>query len=165
MKQLGFTHESTHSESQEWYTPPRIFDALGLTFDVDVASPGADIVPWIPAARHLTLRDDGLTAAWGGRIWLNPPYGADIPAWCARFARHGDGIMFLFARTDTAWFHKYAVKSDALCFLRGRVPFISGSGRAGGSPSCGSLLLANSPACVVALRMSGLGFVVEGARA
>ena len=26
--------------SQEWYTPPYIFDALGCRFDLDPASPG-----------------------------------------------------------------------------------------------------------------------------
>ena len=36
----GFTHESTYNESKEWYTPRRIFDALGLEFDLDPCSPG-----------------------------------------------------------------------------------------------------------------------------
>ncbi len=45
----GFTHESTYNESKEWYTPRYIFEDIGIEFDMDVASPGKDIVPWIPA--------------------------------------------------------------------------------------------------------------------
>ena len=26
----GFTHESARNESVEWYTPPELFDALGV---------------------------------------------------------------------------------------------------------------------------------------
>jgi hypothetical protein len=33
-------HENSIGESDEWYTPPEIFDALGLTFDLDPCSPG-----------------------------------------------------------------------------------------------------------------------------
>jgi hypothetical protein len=59
----------------EWYSPAKIFDALGVEFDMDVASPGADIVPWIPAKRHLTKVEDGLTTPWKGFVWMNSPYG------------------------------------------------------------------------------------------
>ena len=34
--------------SEEWYTPSIIFEALACRFDLDVASPGGDVVPWIP---------------------------------------------------------------------------------------------------------------------
>ncbi len=79
MIKKGFTHESTYNESKEWYTPKYIFDALGLEFDLDPASPGVDIVPWIPARYHLTCLDNGLITPWKGKVWLNPPYGMDTP--------------------------------------------------------------------------------------
>lgn len=53
-------HESPIGATVEWYTPPSLFRALGLTFDLDPASPGAEVVPWIPAARHYTPRENGL---------------------------------------------------------------------------------------------------------
>jgi len=40
-KRIGFTHESARNESVDWYTPPELFDALGLTFDLDPCSPGS----------------------------------------------------------------------------------------------------------------------------
>lgn len=123
----GFTHER-HGAPVEWYTPPTIFERLGLQFDVDVASPGRDKVPWIPAAEHLTRTEDGLRTPWHGRVWLNPPYDDAVPRWLKRFIDHGDGMALVFARTDTKWFHEFAVHADLLCFMRGRVRFVNGNG-------------------------------------
>lgn len=120
----GFTHESTYNESVEWYTPRSIFDSLGIEFDLDPASPGKDIVPWISAKRHLTIEDSGLLARWEGNIWLNPPYGDETPDWLGKLANHGRGIALLFTRPDTRWFHRYVPLSDAICLVKGRIGFI-----------------------------------------
>ena len=58
----GFAHESTHNISVEWYTPPEIFTALGLAFDLDPCSPGPG-KSFVPARRHYTVADDGLAVA------------------------------------------------------------------------------------------------------
>lgn len=39
-------HENCIGESDDWYTPPSIFEALGLTFDLDPCSPGEG--HWVP---------------------------------------------------------------------------------------------------------------------
>lgn len=159
----GFIHESSHNESKEWYTPPQIFEALGLTFDMDVASPGHDAVPWIPAILHLTIFENGLTSAWHGMVWCNPPYGTDTPAWIARMSEHAHGIMLVFARCDTEWFHKHAVTADLVCFVHGRIAFkrpscyVAPEGKVDGGPGAGSMLLAWGEDCANALRKSMLG--------
>ncbi len=161
-KTRGWTHESTHNESKEWYTPPKIFDALGLHFDLDPCSPGKDIVPWIPVTKHLTRADDGLGSPWDGRVWMNPPYGSDTPAWLRRFVHHGNGIALVFSRTDTRWFHQYATRADALCFVKGRIQFISATGEEGiGAAGAGSLLLACGEDNTLALERSGLGLTIR----
>lgn len=157
MPSTGFTHESAYNESQEWYTPPRIFDALGLAFDMDVASPGARVVPWVPAARHLTFEDSGLLQKWEGRVWCNPPYGNDTHDWVQKFCHHGNGIMLVFARTDTAWFHKNARKVDLFCFVKGRIAFVSPTGKPSAGCGAASMLLACGKECADALQESGLG--------
>jgi hypothetical protein len=53
----------------------KVFTAMGVEFDMGVASPGRDNVPWIPAKQHLTHAEDGLTTPWHGFVWCNPPYG------------------------------------------------------------------------------------------
>jgi hypothetical protein len=60
-------HEPSIGQSDDWYTPPEIFDALRLTFDLDPCSPGP--AHWVPARQLFTLRDDGLAQPW--------------PAWCS----------------------------------------------------------------------------------
>ena len=85
------------SATQEWFTPPRVFEAMGMEFDMDVASPGAGIVPWIPAKRHLTLTEDSLKTPWQEFVWLNPPYGLrnGMQAWLDKFVAHGNGVILL----------------------------------------------------------------------
>ena len=120
----GFTHESTYNESIEWYTPREVFEALGIEFDLDPCSPGGEIVPWIPAQRHLTVVEDGLSCDWPGRVWMNPPYGSETKKWLSHLSMSGNGIALIFARTDTKWFHEYVPNADAVCFIKGRVQFI-----------------------------------------
>ncbi len=124
MPTKGFTHESTYNESKEWYTPREIFRALNIDFDLDPCSPGQDIVRWIPAQVHYTIRDDGLTAKWSGNVFMNPPYGMDTPKWMRRLSKHGNGIALVFARPDTRWFHDYVPLADAICFIKGRIGFV-----------------------------------------
>ncbi len=166
----GFTHESTYNESKEWYTPRRIFDALGLEFDLDPCSPGKNIIPWIPAKRHLTYLDNGLNAHWEGRIWMNPPYGQDTPKWMEHLSVVGNGIALVFARTDVRWFHDYAISANAMCFIEGRIQFIKAPQAADyangvriqlGTPGAGSLLLAWGDDCTRAVLDCGLGWCID----
>lgn len=153
----GFTHESTQSRSVEWYTPPEIFKALGITFEIDVCSPGEAVVPWIPAKRHLTKSDDGLQNEWKGSVWMNPPYGPLVVRWVDRFILHRYGVALLFARTDTRWFHRLFDASPAFLFLKGRIRFIDSNGKRGGQPGCGSVLVAFGIRHEDALEECGLG--------
>ena len=162
----GFSHESAYSKSVEWYTPRYIFDALGVEFDLDPCSPGRDIAPWIPAKRSLTIEDDGLLAKWEGNVWMNPPYDKRTSYWLERLALHGTGIALLFVRPDTKWFHQYVPIADAICFIKGRVRFVSadrveeyiaGTCKPIDSPGAASMLIAYGKDNAEALFRSGLG--------
>lgn len=153
----GFLHDRSPAPSDEWYTPPEIFAALGLNFDLDPAAPPGG-VPWIPARTHYTRADDGLSRPWRGRVWLNPPYGRATAAWLERLADHGDGVALVFARSDTAWFQALAPKATAICFVAGRLKFVPGDGREGSSSAgAPSLLVAYGLTCALAVAESGLG--------
>jgi hypothetical protein len=99
-------------DSDEHYTPPNVFEGLGLQFDLDVCAPVGG-VPWIPAARHFSLQDDGLTQPWAGRVWMNPPYSKPSP-WVDRFIEHGNGIAYV-AVTRGMWYNKIWEVADAVC--------------------------------------------------
>lgn len=79
-------------KSVEWYTPAWIFEALGIQFDLDPASPH-DFETAVPASTKYTVFDDGLKKPWFGRIWLNPPYGPATSTWIRRIAEHGNGSL------------------------------------------------------------------------
>mgnify|MGYP001765539388 CR=1 FL=1 len=164
-QKLGFSHESAHNESIEWYTPPEIFKALGLVFDLDPCSPGAGL-SHVPARKHYTIDDDGLTSSWfsdqGAMVFMNPPYGKHTPDWMARLAEHardgGQGIALVFARTDVKWFQEHCTGADLICFVSSRIRFYKGNTTdQAGSPGAGSMLVAYGPDAARAVLDSGLG--------
>lgn len=138
----------------EWLTPPDLLRALG-EFDLDPCAP--TVRPWPTAKRHIAPPDNGLLAAWEGRVWLNPPFSRNAE-WIGRLAQHGNGIALVPARTDCRWFHDLAWPSaSAALFLRGRLRFY----RVDGSPSQNTIaapcvLFAFGDANADALRESGL---------
>jgi hypothetical protein len=157
MAARGFTHDRrTEASSDEWYTPPALFDALGLRFDLDPAAPPGGVA-WIPAEHHLSKHENGLAQEWHGRVFLNPPYGGETAAWLERLAAHGDGLALVFARTDTRWFQRFAAEASALCFVRGRLRFHRPDGTSGDTAPSPSLLISFGLPCAIALAESGLG--------
>ncbi len=80
-------------KNDECFTPPEIFEALDIPFDLDVCAPIGG-VPWIPAARHYTIEDDALRQDWVGRVWMNPPF-SDIRHFAPRFQQHANGIALV----------------------------------------------------------------------
>lgn len=87
---LGLTHESARNATVEWYTPPAIFEALGMGFDLDPCHPEGDRPPWLPAAKVYTKQDDGLAQPW--EVWKRAT-GEVCECKCHRFnapsAAHG----------------------------------------------------------------------------
>lgn len=117
----------------EWLTPQYILKALG-TFDLDPCAP--IVRPWEMATKHYTILDDGLLQDWGGRVWLNPPYGAGSEKWMKRLAEHRNGIALIYARTEIKmWFDHIWYNADALLFVKGRVDFYHVTGEKGKSNS------------------------------
>jgi hypothetical protein len=121
------THESHAADTDVWLTPPYLKASLG-EFDLDPCA--AIDQPWPTAKTHYTKADNGLLKPWFGRVWLNPPYGAESVKWVKRLAEHGTGTALIFARTETRLFFDYVWQvADTLLFLRGRVKFCYPDGR------------------------------------
>lgn len=146
---------------ETWLTPPHILAALG-PFDLDpCAAPSPR--PWPSAARHIELPEDGLTAEWQGRVWCNPPYGAQAVRWLQRMAEHGNGVALVFARTETAMFQDQVwPRAHAVLFLRGRIAFCSPDGKPAMSAGAPSVLIAYGESNARQLAACGLeGYCIQ----
>jgi len=145
-------------ESDEWYTPRYIFDALGVTFDLDVACP-------LNGPRHVTtlawLSADALSKEWRGLVWMNPPFGHQSTkrAWLKKFFDHGNGIALVPDRTSAPWFQEYGPRADAILWVSPKIKFERPDGTRGEWPGTGTALFACGPVAVAALVRSRLGFV------
>jgi hypothetical protein len=149
------SHHSARAGSNVWLTPPGIVTALGR-FDLDPCA--ADPRPWDTARHHIAPPEDGLSADWVGRVWLNPPY-SDLPRWLDKLADHGHGTALVFARTETRWFVDAVWnRATAVLFLHGRVTFCLPDGsRASGNAGAPSCLVAYGREDAEALANSRLG--------
>lgn len=154
-------HEPSIGASDDWFTPPEIFSALGLTFDLDPCSPGAG--HWVPARLFYTKDDDGLSHPWRGLVFMNPPFGGrngHVP-WLRKFLDHGNGIAIVRAYTSSSWFHEWAIRAETMLFPRGKTKFIKPDGSIGKAPGHGVVLLGMGGVSNAALEASGLGLFVR----
>lgn len=145
------------NEPVAWYTPPEIFEALDLTFDLDPCSPGPGR-SFVPAHKHYTMADDGLNQPWEGTAFVHPPAGPTTKVWMEKLAEHGDGLGLVCARPDATWFQIDGVKADVVCFVNSRIKFFHGDIATRGEASeVGSMMLAYGAKAARALTASGLG--------
>ena len=153
--------ENCIGETDEWYTPPELLEAIGCSYDLDPCSPGKG--HWVPARSVYTKADNGLLQNWHGFVFMNPPFGGrngHVP-WLLKFLSHGNGIAIVRSYTSSEWFQKYAVLADAMLFPRGKTKFIRSDGTIGKAPGHGVVLLAMGVKAVNYLRASNIGFFVE----
>jgi len=151
-------------KSDEWFTPPEIFQPLGLTFDIDPCQPaeGRAFLS-VPAKRFFTAENDGLKQEWSGLVWLNPPFGGRLGhvPWLQRLIAHGNGIGLFNALTSSHWYHDYAVQADTMVFPRGKTKFIAPDGSRGEAPKNGIVLLGFGDVANRALERSDLGHFID----
>lgn len=149
-----------HNESDEWYTPRYVFDALGVEFDLDPAAPASG-PRYVPALNF--FHENALAKEWFGFVWLNPPFGhqSQKMQWASKFFGHGNGIMLLPDRTSAPWWQHIAPRSSAVLFMAGKVKFERPDGSIGEQPGNGTCLFAAGDRAAAILIQSGLGVVAQ----
>lgn len=119
MNQALFT-----SRTDEWETPKEFFDTMNkeFHFNLDVCATKVNA----KCEKYYTKKEDGLSQQWHGNCWMNPPYGREIGKWMKKAleaSKEGALVACLVpARTDTIWWHEYAMKGE-IRFIRGRLKF------------------------------------------
>lgn len=107
-----------------WSTPQDFFDEWDskFNFTLDVCSDGVNN----KCDNYFTEQDNGLVQQWEGVCWMNPPYGRVIGQWMKKAYESsllGATVVCLVpARTDTRWWHDYAMKGE-ITFIKGRLKF------------------------------------------
>lgn len=111
-------------DTDEWATPRWLFDALDkeFGFTLDPRSDGSNA----KCPKFYSVRDSGLLKDWGTEtVFMNRPY-SQCRTWMHKAyaaAQQGATVVCLVpARTDTAWWHRYAMKGE-IRLLRGRLKF------------------------------------------
>jgi hypothetical protein len=134
---LAYEEESPHlarsTGEVEWYTPPEyILLARRVMGGIDL-DPASSVVAQeiVKAQAFYTAADDGLSMAWHGRLWMNPPYKQPlVQQFIEKLVAELDSgaasqaIVLTNDSTDTEWFRIAASRSKAICFASPRVKFL-----------------------------------------
>lgn len=113
----------------DWRTPVEFYRQLDLEFGF--AFDAAADMDNAYGAKFYTADDNALWREWGpGPTFCNPPYGPKLGEWVEKaWKEAGRGVTVVLlvpARTDTRWFHDYALRADEIRFVRGRLKFDDG---------------------------------------
>jgi DNA N-6-adenine-methyltransferase (Dam) len=125
-------HTRREMARNEWYSPPEVIKAARQVMggiDLDPAScPAANEI--VAAKRYFTIRDNGLSKPWAGRIWLNPPYDKFAPKFIAKFADEycagkisAACLLLAVHHMTTAWFEALAPLGAVYCLPSKRLKF------------------------------------------
>lgn len=112
------------SEKMDWGTPQELFDRLNqeFHFTLDVCA----LPENAKCKRFFSPKENGLQQKWASVCWMNPPYGREIEKWMEKALQESERgatvVCLVPARTDTEWWHKYALHGE-IRFIRGRVKF------------------------------------------
>ena len=132
------------SETDVWSTPQDFYNKINLEFDfeLDVCALPSNA----KCANYFTPEQDGLAQEWTGTCWCNPPYGREIGKWIKKASEAKATVVCLVpARTDTAWWHDYAMKAWKIHFIKGRIKFLT-------SKKGQKLAAAPAPSCLVVFK-------------
>lgn len=130
------------SEKSDWETPEWLFKQLDEEFDfgLDAAANSLNA----KCDLYIGEQRNALTADWSGlgTVWLNPPYGRHIGQWIEKAYRESQKgitvVVLVPARTDTAWWHDWAMRAQEIRFIRGRLKFV---GAASSAPFPSAILI------------------------
>lgn len=130
---MSLNEAMVSSASHHWCSPNEILDPVrdlnGGPIDFDPCSNPASIVG---AEVELMIErgDDGLSVSWvdRGLGYQNPPFGRALGVWmhktCVEADAGAETVTLTPSRTGSGWCQSLLQRSDAHCFLRGRLKFI-----------------------------------------
>jgi len=133
------------SESNEWYTPAAIIEAVRAVMGNIHLDPASNEVAQqvVKAEKYFSAAEDGLAQEWHGTVFLNPPYGktgnkSNQGIWSRKLYKEilrgnvSEAILLTKAVPGYDWwnwlFHNWP---GPLCIMDERMPFWRAAGKAG----------------------------------
>lgn len=111
-----------------WETPIELFQRLDFEFGFTL-DPCADESNH-KCSKYFTLEENGLLCNWENeRVYVNPPYGKEIPKWLTKSMASGADVVVLLlpAYVESVWFRDYVVGyAKEIRFITGRLRFEMG---------------------------------------
>lgn len=130
-------HVSHNSGNNEWYTPENIIKAVqNVMGEIDLDPASCEFAnKTVKAKQFYSKENSGLEVSWEGNVFMNPPYSRDLlPAFVDKFVEHfmsgqiKEGIVLVNNATETKWFQKLMGVCQQVCFVTGRIKFVSEKG-------------------------------------
>ena len=127
-------HVANNSGCNEWYTPDEYIElAWDVLGEIDLDPASCEFANrTIQAKQYFTVEQDGLRQDWRGRVWMNPPYSAElVQQFSAKFSAEyekgniEEGIVLVNNATETNWFIGLVKNAKAVCFPKGRIRYTS----------------------------------------
>lgn len=164
-------HVSHNSGENEWYTPSKYVEAARAamgSIDTDPAS-CEQANKSVKAEMFYSLCDDGLSKAWTGNVFLNPPYARNLirnfaNAVASKYKSNeiNQAVILVNNATETEWFGCMAELASAVCFPYGRIRFIDKNGNPGGAPLQGqAIIYMGKSVSSFKKAFAGLGWIAE----
>ena len=122
------THQIHVEKNDSWETPQELFEQACVKYNVN---PTLDVCATAQNAKfpkYYTINHNALSQEWNESFFMNPPY-SEIDTWMAKaYEQHKkynvDGIILVFAKTGTQWWHRYVEGKADVHFIQGRIRFL-----------------------------------------
>lgn len=163
-------HVAQNTGESEWYTPIEyIACAKAVMGRIDLDPASSEIAnKVVGASRIYTAKDDGLSSFWAGKVWMNPPYSADlVRQFISKFVDHvtnGDiteGMVLVNNATETQWFADLVSVSSAVLFPTGRVKFLDPKGNPGAPLQGQALTYSGKNVSAFVKQFEGFGWIAK----
>jgi len=127
MRMNSITHLKNITVQDEWVTPKPLLRSAMVNFDV---LPFLDVACTEENAQffeHITKEDDALSKEWTLDFFCNPPYSHAYDfmkkAYESHIKHNVTGLILVYAKTDTRWWHEFVENKAEVHFIKGRVKF------------------------------------------
>ena len=123
----SITHLGNISIQDEWVTPKALLCSAIIKFDI---LPFLDVACTEKNAQfsaYITKEDNALLHEWKTDFYANPPYSKVYDFMKKAYESHKKynvtGLILVYAKTDTRWWHEFVEDKAEVHFIKGRVKF------------------------------------------